>query len=79
LVAGAARVARIEVELTVGRVLAARNQEAPPALNTDARRFLIRAPYLHSADAQGGRPQQPGARLPLVQRLRKLLERFPAR
>jgi hypothetical protein len=53
-------VARIEIELADGRVLAARTQQAPPALHTDARLFLIRAPLRFvPARVQGGRPHSP--------------------
>jgi hypothetical protein len=37
-------VSRIEIELGDGRVVTARTREAPPALDTDARLFLIRTP-----------------------------------
>jgi hypothetical protein len=37
-------VARVELELADGRVLSARTEESPAALETDARLFLIRAP-----------------------------------
>jgi hypothetical protein len=72
-------VARIEVELADGRVLAARTQEAPRALNTDARLFLIRAPLAFiPPDAQGGRPHSPVRAYISYSSDGKRLERFPA-
>jgi hypothetical protein len=56
LVAGAARVARIEVELTVGRVLAARKQEAPPALKTVTVRIALNDSYCGAITLETGNP-----------------------
>jgi hypothetical protein len=52
-------VARIEVELVDGRVLVARTQEAPDALNIDARLFLIRAPLDFVPPDQDEPPRSP--------------------
>jgi hypothetical protein len=54
------QVARIEIELADGRALTARTQQAPPALKTDARLFVIRAPLAFlPPQSQGGHPQSP--------------------
>jgi hypothetical protein len=71
-------VARIEVELADGRVLSARTQEAPPALNTDARLFLIRAPLDFVPPARGEPPRSLVRAYISYGADGKRLERFPA-
>jgi hypothetical protein len=70
-----AEVARIEIELTDGRVLGALTQEAPSALDTDARLLIIRAPL--ALEVENGRPRSPVRAYVLYGADGTRLERFP--